>query len=181
VERRPALGVAVGIDSRKRTLAVAAVDSVGKVTAAREFPNHRQGHMELLTWVRSLGDDRAVGVECSGSFGAAVSRALVDAGEEVAEVPANLAHREARRSQAKGKSDATDAIAIARVVARGEGLASVDRRQTWTDLKLLSDRRDRLMAERTRAINRITRLCSSSSRVTSPPPASSRASKRFPE
>lgn len=149
------MGVAVGIDSHKRMLAVAAVDSVGKVIAAREFANHREGHMRLLRWIRSVDVDRAIGIECSGSFGAALSSFLVASGEDVAEVPAGLAHREARRLVARGKTDAGDAIAIARVVARGDGLARVDRRQTWTDLKFLSDRRDQLIVERTRTINRI--------------------------
>jgi transposase len=70
------------------------------------------------------------------------------------EVPAFVAHRERRKSPSKGKSDLADAIAIARVTARGDGLFSPHRSEAFQDLKLLSDHRDQLVRARTRIINR---------------------------
>jgi hypothetical protein len=60
----------------------------------------------------------------SGSYGAGVARFLLHAGEDVREVPAFVAHRERKKSPSRGKSDLGDAIAIARVTARGDGLFS---------------------------------------------------------
>ncbi|MBA3290648.1 MAG: hypothetical protein H0U17_04045 [Actinobacteria bacterium] len=57
------------------------------------------------------------------------------------EVPAFLSHRERKKNPSRGKSDVQDAIAIARVVARGDGLSSPQRTDAFQDLKLLSDHR----------------------------------------
>ena len=58
----------------------------------------------------------------------------------------------------RGKSDLQDAVAIARVVARGEGLSSPPRVEILRDLKLLTDHRDQLVRARTQLINRTHRV-----------------------
>jgi len=68
--------------------------------------------------------------------------------------PAFLSHRERKRNPSLGKSDVHDAVAIARVVARGDGLASPQRSEVFQDLKLLTDHRDQLVRARTQLINR---------------------------
>jgi hypothetical protein len=75
----------------------------------------------------------------------------------VQEVPAFLSHRERKKRPARGKSDVDDAIAIARVVARGEGLSSPQRSDELQDLKLLSNHGDQLVRARTQLINRTHR------------------------
>jgi transposase len=65
-----------------------------------------------------------------------------------------MSHRERKKNPSRSKSDVNDAIAIARVVARGEGLSSPHRNAIYQDLKLLSDHRDQLVRARTRLINR---------------------------
>ena len=148
------MGVAIGIDSHKRSLGAGATDELGREVAAKEFPNDPQGHRALLAWTRAQGIDRVIGFEGSGSYGAGIARFLLQAGEDVREVPAFVAHRERKKSPSKGKSDHADAIAIARVTARGEGLFSPHRNGVLHDLKLLSDHRDQLVRARTRIINR---------------------------
>jgi transposase len=145
------MDVAVGIDSHKSSLAVAGLDALGRVVASKEFPNDERGH---AAWVRSKGASRVIGIECSGSYGAGIARHLMAAGEDVKEVPAFLSHRERRTRPSKGKSDVADAVAIARVVARGEGLASPVRSEVFQDLKMLVDQRDHLVHARTQLINR---------------------------
>src|SRR2546423_398259 len=95
--------------------------------------------------------------ESSGSYGAGIARYLMAAGEDVKEVPAFASHRERRTRPSKGKSDVADAVAIARVVARGEGLASPVRLEVFQDLKMLVDQRDHLVHARTQLINRTHR------------------------
>jgi transposase len=148
------MGVAIGVDSHKSSLAVAVLDEIGRSVGVREFSNDNQGHGSLLAWIDKQGPDRVIGIEGSGSYGAGLTRALLDAGEDVREVPAFLSHRERKRNPSLGKSDVHDAVAIARVVARGDGLASPQRTEVFQDLKLLTDHRDQLVRARTQLINR---------------------------
>jgi transposase len=99
------MGVAIGIDSHKKSLGAGATDELGREVAAKEFPNDPQGHRALLAWTRAQGVDRVIGIEGSGSYGAGVARFLLQAGEDVREVPAFVAHRERKKSPSKGKSD----------------------------------------------------------------------------
>jgi transposase len=92
------MGVAIGIDSHKRTLGAGATDELGREIAAKEFANDPQGHRALLAWTRARGADRVIGIEGSGSYGAGVARFLLQAGEDVREVPAFVAYREHKKS-----------------------------------------------------------------------------------
>ena len=148
------MGVTIGIDSHKSSLATALLDELGRAVSVREFPNDPRGHHALLRWCKAQDGDRVIGIEGAGSYGAGLARHLMDARENVYEVPAFLTHRERKRNPSKGKSDPSDAVAIARVAARGEGLSSPQRLDIFVDLKLLSDHRDQLVRARTRVINR---------------------------
>jgi transposase len=63
----------------------------------------------MLAWMRSFGDLRRVGVECSGSYGAGLLRYLQAAGVDVLEVTAPDKHDRRRR----GKNDDYDAESAA--------------------------------------------------------------------
>ena len=147
--------VSIGVDSHKSSFAAGVVDELGRQLDVRQFPNNRQGHEQALAWVHDKGPERRIGIECSGSFGAALARFLLEAGEDVREVPAALAHRERTREWSRGKSDPSDAVAIARVVGREEHLPSPARSSVLADLKLLSDYRYQLVCNRTKIANRI--------------------------
>jgi Transposase len=100
--------VAIGVDPAKGSLAVAAVDPLGRVLGAREFSNDPKGHRALLGWVRERDPDRVIGIECSLSYGASLSRLLLHAGEDVREVPTRLTAHERRRRGSQGKPDLVD-------------------------------------------------------------------------
>lgn len=147
--------VAIGVDTHKASLAACAIDTAGRVAAERSFANDPGGHRAFLRWLGTLPPPRRIGIEGSGSFGAALSQGLLAAGEEVREVPAILTHRERRRTGRPGKSDPVDALAIARVVLREEALPPVRGPLDYRDLKLLVDYREQLIAEQTRLRNRL--------------------------
>lgn len=151
------MDVDVGIDSHKRSFSAGVVDGLGRAMSVRDFPNTPGGFSELERWLGRHGTVGTVGIEGAGSYGAGLARHL---GKRftVVEVPAFLAHRECKRVTAKGKSDSTDAIAIARVVARGEGLSPVRHDPALAELRLLSDHRDQLVRARTQLANRIHKL-----------------------
>jgi transposase len=149
------LEVAIGIDSHKSSLAAAAVDQLGRLVSTGQFANNPRGHADLLRWSSTTGGTRRIGIECSATYGAGIAARLRDAGEDVREVPTMLSTREARRKPGSGKSDPSDALAIARVVAREEHLPVAARSKALEDLKLLADHRDQLVRARTQAQNRI--------------------------
>ncbi|MCA1840946.1 MAG: IS110 family transposase [Actinomycetota bacterium] len=149
------MDVVIGVDSHKRSLAAAVVDALGALLEEREFQNSPKGHLALLAWLRTHQGDRRIGIECSGSYGAKLASCLLEAGEDVREVPTSHAHRERRRKRAAGKSDPVDAVAIARVAAREADLSSPKRSPHLGELKLLCDYRDQLTRTRTQITNRL--------------------------
>jgi hypothetical protein len=57
------------------------VDPLGRVVGTAEFSNDPRGHRALLGWVGDRGLDRVIGIECSLSYGATLSRVLLRSGE----------------------------------------------------------------------------------------------------
>ena len=77
------MGVAVGVDSHKESVAAATVDELGRTLEVRRFANDSTGHDEVLAWVQSNPDVTRIGIEGSGVYGAALARVLMAAGEDV--------------------------------------------------------------------------------------------------
>lgn len=148
--------IVFGVDSHVASLAVCGVDATGRRVCAREFANTVREHAALLSWAREQAPDgRRFGVEGSGGYAFAFAQFLVAAGEAVVEVPVSLTRRERRYGRGAGKSDAGDALAIARVTLREEELPLLRRAGPARDLKLLYDFRRQLTVERTRTANRL--------------------------
>jgi transposase len=91
----------------------------GRRLADREFPATAAGYTDLLEWLRWFGRVHAVGVEGTGSHGAALARHL--ASEQVKVVEVNRPDR--RQRWAEGKSDPLDAYAAADAVLAGRANA----------------------------------------------------------
>lgn len=143
----------LGVDTHKGSFDAGVVDDAGREVAVASFTHDRAGLGQALSWIQGHEGSRVIGVEGSGSFGAPLVRILAAAGEDVREVPPMLTHRERRRSPSKGKSDPVDAIAIARVVARGEGLSTPKLSDIYEELKLLVDERKTLVRAKTQMAN----------------------------
>jgi len=111
-----------GVDTHTDTHTVAAVTPTGRHLATETFPTTRPGYTHLAEFLCKHGVG-AVGVEGTNSFGAGLTRHLIDRGYTVVEVlrPA----RSIRRRD--GKSDPVDALAAARQVLTGEGLSTPQR------------------------------------------------------
>lgn len=137
-----------GVDSHKDSLAVCLVDQTGRAYAQAAFANTPADHRRLAAWLDRHGPATRVGVEGGANLGAALARFLADRGLDVREVPCALTVRERRRLRRPGKSDPTDALAIARICARDDDLPPARQPGPATDLKVLSDYRDELLALR---------------------------------
>jgi transposase len=101
-----------GVDTHKHTHYAAAIDDHGRLLGHQEFPATSPGYAALRSWLRGYDHLSSIGVESTGSFGAALARELGRNGEHVIEV--NRPNRIARRMD--GKSDRLDAEQIARAV-----------------------------------------------------------------
>jgi transposase len=83
---------------------------------------------------------------------------LAASGECVVDVPPKLSARVRVLSSFAGnarKNDRVDAVATALAASRNERLATVDPEAASEVMRLLSERREDLVAERTRALNRL--------------------------
>ena len=141
-----------GVDTHKRTHYAAVIGDNGRQLGHREFPANARGYASLLNWMRSHGDIRAIGVESSGSFGATLTRFLVDAGAEVVEV--NQPNRHARHMD--GKSDRLDAEQIARSVLAETGVATPKSKSGPIEvIRMLRIARASAVRSRTQAFNNL--------------------------
>jgi transposase len=91
--------------------------------------------------------------------GRVLAQQLVADGEQVIDVPAKLAARVRELSTGHGRNhDTGDAVSIALATLGSQRLHQVGVEDHATVLRLLSDRRDDLVATRTQARNRLHRL-----------------------
>jgi transposase len=98
-------------------------------------------------------------VENAGGLGRHLAGRLAAAGESVVDVPPKLSARVRVLSTGNArKNDDLDALAIALAASRNERLATLDPEAASEALRLLSERREDLVAERTRALNRLHAL-----------------------
>jgi transposase len=145
--------VVIGADTHLDTVHLAAVSPTGQPLADAEFPTRPAGYYLAVKWAQSFGAVLRAGVEGTSSYGAGLTRALQEAGVEVAEI--NHSDRAGRRR--RGKSDPLDAYAAARSALAGYGLAVPKDEQTNALRALLTARRGAVKA-RTAAINQIKSL-----------------------
>ncbi|WP_455770791.1 IS110 family RNA-guided transposase [Streptomyces canus] len=114
-EDPPAEDVILGVDTHKDVHVAAVITALGVMLAHQEFPATAAGYRQLLHWACSFGALHRAGVECTGSYGAALARYLKRENVQVIEV--NQPDRAIRRK--RGKTDAVDAEAAARAVLSG--------------------------------------------------------------
>ena len=86
---------------------------------------------------------------------ARLERDLIGADQKVVRVPTKLMAQTRKSARRRGKSDPIDAESVARAVLREPDLPVASHDETSRELKLLTDRRDVLVAQRTSAINRL--------------------------
>jgi transposase len=148
--------VLIGVDPHKMSLAVAAVDEAsGELLERASFRQDRAGSRALERWAKRFSERRWA-VENAGGLGRYLAGRLAASGESVVDVPPKLSARVRVLSTGNArKNDELDALATALAASRNERLAAVDPEAASEVLRLLSERREDLVAERTRALNRL--------------------------
>jgi transposase len=155
-----------GIDPHKATHTVVAVDALGRQVAQQTVAARTPQHLELITWARTIADDRVWAVEDCRRVSRRLERDLLAVGERIVRVPPKLMAATRTSIRAPGKSDPVDALAVARAALREPDLPTAQLDEPTRELKLLADHREDLVAERTRIQNRprwhvheLTRSC----------------------
>jgi transposase len=158
-EVRALMKVLIGVDPHKGSLAVAAIDeATGQLLERASFPQDRTGLRRLEHWAGRFSERRWA-VENAGGLGRHLAVRLAGSGESVVDVPPKLSARVRVLSNGNArKNDGLDALATALAASRNERLAPVDPEAASEALRLLSERREDLVAERTRALNRLHAL-----------------------
>ena len=105
-----------GVDTHKDLHVAAVVDELDRVLGSRSFATTRHGYKQMLTWMRSFGQLRRVGVEATGTYGAGRLRSMQNAGVEVLEVTTPDTPDRRKR----GKNDDLDAQNAAHAAFAGK-------------------------------------------------------------
>jgi transposase len=148
--------IVIGVDPHKQTHTAAAVeDTSAELRGERTVKARRNGHEQLLVWARSLASERLWALEDCRHVSIALERFLLASGEQVVRVPPKLMAGARRGSRQRGKSDAIDALAVARAALREPALPAARLEGGAREIRLLTDHRDDLVAERTRIQNRL--------------------------
>ena len=144
-----------GVDTHADVHVAAALDPIGGLLGAGEFPATPAGYARLLGWLGGFGTVCLVGIEGTGSYGAGLSRHVTAAGIRVVE--AGRSDRQDRRRQ--GKSDPLDAVSAARAAQSGRARGAPKGRDGAVEaIRALMIARRGAIRERTRTINQARAL-----------------------
>lgn len=150
--------ITIGIDPHKRTHTAVAVSGVGQLLLEITIDADEAGQEKLLAWAHSLGAGEEVrfALEDCRHVNGRLERFLLTAGVPVLRVPPKLMAGARQSARTRGKSDAIDALAIARAALREEGkLHPASHDPKARELKLLVDHREGLVRERTVLASRL--------------------------
>jgi transposase len=150
--------IVIGADTHKQTHELAAVDEgTGRLRGGCKIKADDGGHMAALRWARELDNDRAWAIEDCRHVSGRLEQALIAAGERVVRVPPKMMGASRRGEREPGKSDQIDALAVARAVVKDgiEAFPAAYLDRPAMEIRLLSDHRQHLVAERTRMQNRL--------------------------
>src|SRR5215211_6683492 len=158
-EVRALMKVLIGVDPLKASVAVAVVDeATSELLERASFLQNQAGLRSLERWAKRF-PERRWAVENAGGLGRHLAVRLAGSGESVVDVPPKLSARVRVLSTGNArKNDGLDALATAMAASRNERLAAVDAEAASETMRLLSERREDLVAERTRALNRLHAL-----------------------
>jgi transposase len=112
--------VFAGVDTHADFHHAAIIDDLGRELADRRFPATMAGFTQLIEFLTGAGEVVRIAVEGTNSYGAGLTRRLLEHGFTVLETtPGDKADRRLR-----GKTDAADAYTAARAAASGRASAT---------------------------------------------------------
>jgi len=148
--------ITIGVDAHKRTHTCVAVDDQGRRLGEKTVPATSAGNASALKWaLLKFGPGLTWAIEDVRTVSGRLERELTNSGQRVVRVPTKLMARTRASARARGKSDSIDATEIARAALREPDLPVAQHDQISRDLRLLTERRDALVEQRTAVTNRV--------------------------
>ena len=150
--------VIIGVDPHKLSATIEVVDHHEKLLGSGRFTTDQAGYVAMRTFAKSW-PERVWAVEGANGAGRPLAQRLLEAGEQVVDVPAKLAARVRLFDTGHNrKTDALDAHSIAIVAVRTEGLRVLKADGELEAMRMLTDRREALTRRRVQIVNRLQAL-----------------------
>ncbi len=150
--------VIIGVDPHKLSATIEVIDGHEKLLDSGRFTTDRAGYAAMRTYVKSW-PDRVWAVEGANGVGRPLAQRLLEAGEQVVDVPAKLAARVRLFDTGHNrKTDALDAHSIAVVAVRTGNLRVLKVDGELEALRMLADRREALTRHRVQTVDRLQAL-----------------------
>ena len=150
--------VVIGMDPHKRSVTIEVMAGDETIVGGGRFTTDPAGFAQLREYVAAW-PARVWAIEGCNGIGRHVALRLLDAGEQVVDVPPKLSARARVFATGQGrKTDATDAHSIALVGTRMAGLRPVVDDVQLAVLRTLVDRRRALGQEHTRMVSQLHHL-----------------------
>ena len=134
--------VIIGVDPHKLSATIEVVDQHEKLLGSGRFSTDHAGSTAMRTYAKTW-PDRLWAIEGSNGAGRPLAQRLLEAGEQVVDVPAKLAARVRLFDTGHNrKTDARDAHSIAIVAVRTKTLRVLRPDGELEALRMLCDRRE---------------------------------------
>lgn len=122
--------VIAGVDTHKDVHVLCLLDGLGRKIRSGSFGADPEGYDRLAEAIGDPGSCMVVGVEGTASYGAGLTRRLVELGYNVVEV---LRPKRDKVRPGEGKSDPLDAERAARKAASGRGCSVPKSQDGWVE------------------------------------------------
>ncbi len=150
--------VVIGVDPHKLSATIEVVDAQERMLGSGRFATDQAGYAAMRRYAK-IWPERVWAVEGANGVGRPLAQRLLEAGENVVDVPAKLAARVRLFDTGHNrKTDAHDAHSIAVVAVRTEGLRVLKVDAELEALRMLTDRREALTRRRIQTVNRLRAL-----------------------
>jgi transposase len=150
--------IIIGVDPHKLSATIEVVDHHEKLLGSGRFTTDRAGYAAMRTYAKSW-PHRVWAVEGANGVGRPLAQRLLEAGEQVMDVPAKLAARVRLFDTGHNrKTDALDAHSIAIVAVRTKTLRTLKIDGELEALRILADRREALTRRRVQTVDRLQAL-----------------------
>jgi len=150
--------IIIGVDPHKLPATIEVVDDRENLLGSGRFSTDRAGYAAMRRYAKAW-PARVWAVEGANGVGRPLAQRLLEAGEQVLDVPAKLAARVRLFDTGQGrKTDELDAHSIAIVGVRTKGLRVLKVDGDLEALRMLTDRREALTRRRVQTVNRLQAL-----------------------
>ena len=150
--------VIIGVDPHRLSATIEVVDQHERLLGSGRFTTDQAGYVAMRTYAKAW-PDRVWAVEGANGAGRPLAQRLLEAGEQVIDVPAKLAARVRLFDTGHNrKTDALDAHSVAVVAVRTSNLRRLRIDGELEALRMLTDRREALTRRRVQTVCRLQAL-----------------------